>query len=87
MCVYTGDAHSFARTLPCAHWPPLTLAHDTCVFQGDVLCYDVPEFGSTCADMNQTDPLMCLEMDRYEELATFANSTGLKLVFGLNAVW
>lgn len=37
--------------------------------------------------MNQTDPHFCLAMKRYTELANFAESTGLKLVFGLNAVW
>ena len=36
--------------------------------EGDVLCYDVPEFGSTCASMNQTDPDMCLNMTRYKQL-------------------
>ncbi len=55
--------------------------------EGDVLCYDVPSFNSTCKDMNQTDPLMCLSMDRFEALSKFASDLGLKLVFGLNAVW
>ena len=55
--------------------------------EGDVLCYDVPDFNSTCADMNQTDPLMCLPMKRYEQLLQFASDTGLNLVFGLNAVY
>lgn len=27
--------------------------------EGDVMCYDVPEYNSTCADMNQMDPLVC----------------------------
>ena len=27
--------------------------------EGDVVCYDVPEFNSTCASMNQTDPSAC----------------------------
>ena len=51
------------------------------------MCYDVPSFNSTCASMNQTDPLMCLSMERYQELIAFASSTGIKFVFGLNAVW
>eukprot|EP00658_Telonema_sp_P-2_P001123 TRINITY_DN10428_c0_g1_i1.p1 TRINITY_DN10428_c0_g1~~TRINITY_DN10428_c0_g1_i1.p1 ORF type:complete len:542 (+),score=120.28 TRINITY_DN10428_c0_g1_i1:238-1863(+) len=55
--------------------------------EGDVLCYDVAEFGSSCASMNQTDPNMCLTMPRYEQLVGFAKETGLKLVFGLNAIW
>ena len=33
--------------------------------EGDVLCYNVPEYGSTCADMGQNDTGMCLEMTRY----------------------
>eukprot|EP00750_Incisomonas_marina_P029050 INCI7031.9.p1 GENE.INCI7031.9~~INCI7031.9.p1 ORF type:complete len:612 (+),score=63.50 INCI7031.9:363-2198(+) len=55
--------------------------------EGDVLCYDVPQFNSTCADMNQTDPAMCLPMGRLEELCEFASNTGLSMAFGLNAVW
>ena len=55
--------------------------------EGDVLCYDVPTYNSTCESMNQTDSLMCLKMDRFEQIAKFASDTGLKLVFGLNAVW
>lgn len=55
--------------------------------EGDVLCYDVPQFNSTCADMNQTDPAMCLPMSRLEELCEFASNTGLSMAFGLNAVW
>lgn len=51
------------------------------------MCYDVPEYNSTCAQMNQTDPMMCLQMSKYTELVQFASTTGLKLVFGLNAVW
>eukprot|EP00041_Stephanoeca_diplocostata_P038509 m.1520979 g.1520979 ORF g.1520979 m.1520979 type:complete len:586 (-) comp25229_c0_seq4:3871-5628(-) len=55
--------------------------------EGDVLCYDVPEYNSTCADMNQTDPAMCLNMARFLELGKFAASTGNKIAFGLNAIW
>ncbi len=38
--------------------------------EGDVVCYDVPEFNMTCEMMNQTDPAMCLSMTRYKELVS-----------------
>lgn len=55
--------------------------------EGDVVCYDVPDFNSTCKDMNQTDSFMCLNMSRWEKLSKFASDTGNKLVFGLNFEW
>ena len=55
--------------------------------EGDVVCYDVPSHNSTCASMGQTDPAMCLSMERFEALGRFAADCGLGLVFGLNAVW
>ena len=55
--------------------------------EGDVLCYDVPSFNSTCASMHQNDTSMCLLMPRFEALAKFATDSGLDLVFGLNAMW
>jgi heparanase 1 len=30
---------------------------------------------------------MCLSMNRFQELVNFTTTTGLKMVFGLNAVW
>ena len=55
--------------------------------EGDVAVYDVPQYNSTCVSMNQTDPDMCLSMDRWEQVVQFAADTGLQLVFGLNAIW
>ena len=52
-----------------------------------VIVAQVPTKQSTCADMNQTDPSMCLGMLRFEALVSFAKDAGLRLVFGLNAVY
>ena len=54
--------------------------------EGDVVAYDVPSHGSTCADMNVTDPQFCLGMPRWEQITAFAARNGLRLVFGLNAI-
>ena len=55
--------------------------------EGDVVCYDVPMYNSTCDSMGQNDTAFCLSMERFEEIAKFASDTNLELVFGLNAVW
>ena len=55
--------------------------------EGDVVCYDVPTYNSTCDSMGQNDTAFCLSMERFEEIAKFASDTNLELVFGLNAVW
>ena len=37
--------------------------------------------------VSSPEPFRCLEMPRYEKLASFAENAGLRFVFGLNAVW
>eukprot|EP01065_Artemidia_motanka_P048139 TRINITY_DN769_c8_g1_i1.p1 TRINITY_DN769_c8_g1~~TRINITY_DN769_c8_g1_i1.p1 ORF type:complete len:472 (+),score=125.58 TRINITY_DN769_c8_g1_i1:92-1507(+) len=54
--------------------------------EGDVVVYDVPEYNSTCSSMNMTDPMFCLKMSRWEELVAFCQKTGLRMVFGLDAM-
>jgi len=55
--------------------------------EGDVVCYDVPEFNSTCDSMGQNDTAFCLSTKRFDEISKFASDMNLELVFGLNAVW
>lgn len=50
--------------------------------EGDEVYYDVD--GSGCPP--DTAPGMCLSMERWKELGSFAQQTGMSLVFGLNAM-
>jgi heparanase 1 len=57
--------------------------------EGDLIVYDVDGTGASCKGDPKhyaQDPAFCLTMVRWAALVTFAQETGMQLVFGLNAM-
>ena len=52
--------------------------------EGDVAVYDL---GGACSRLGATSADFCLTMARWEEILTYANDTGLTVVFGLNVMY